>query len=221
MSSRNPEARASNQAGHARARSKSSRWQLTPFAKAMLEAAYDLSPTPTTAQRDAIATQLNATSRQVQVWFQNKRQRSSLTHKQPAAVKPLPLPEVYPTPAQPLMSSPPSSRPSPPASVAPSVQHTASPTLSMEHAGQQAAPTPNMRRNATVNSLADLADFEHHAGAGGLPGGLQPVGSFQPLGHSISRASISRASSFRDLGALSHVGSVSDLYSLGFAGLDS
>jgi len=91
----------------------------------------------------------------------------------------------------------------------------------MEHAGQQAAPTPNMRRNATVNSLADLADFEHHAGAGGLPGGLQPVGSFQPLGHSISRASISRASSFRDLGALSHVGSVSDLYSLGFAGLDS
>jgi len=54
-----------------------SRWQIRPGSKALavLEQVYRLDPFPGMEARRELARQLNVTVRQVQVWFQNKRQR--------------------------------------------------------------------------------------------------------------------------------------------------
>lgn len=51
------------------------RWRITPKALELLECVYAQEACPSTATRDVLALQLGATPRQVQVWFQNKRQR--------------------------------------------------------------------------------------------------------------------------------------------------
>jgi len=79
-----------------------------------------------------------------------------------------------------------------------------------------------MRRNGTVDSLADLAEVaECVESFENLAGGLQRVGSLKDLASSIAGMSgngISRASSLKDLASLSHNGSVADLASVSRVG---
>lgn len=60
----------------ASSKSPKTRWRILPSGQKLLEAVYAQTPLPSSETRDALATQLGATPRQVQVWFQNKRQRS-------------------------------------------------------------------------------------------------------------------------------------------------
>lgn len=57
--------------------SKLSRWQIRPgsSAQTLLEKVYSMDPFPSMETRRELAKQLHVTPRQVQVWFQNKRQR--------------------------------------------------------------------------------------------------------------------------------------------------
>lgn len=57
-------------------KSPKTRWRILPSGQKLLETVYAQTPLPTSETRDALAIQLGATPRQVQVWFQNKRQRS-------------------------------------------------------------------------------------------------------------------------------------------------
>ena len=68
--SSSPQSKASPKGGGA-----SKRWRITPKALELLECVYAQEACPSTATRDVLALQLGATPRQVQVWFQNKRQR--------------------------------------------------------------------------------------------------------------------------------------------------
>merc|ERR1719424_2315034 len=52
------------------------RWRIPPNGVELLECVYAQTPTPTGEVRDALVLQLSATPRQIQVWFQNKRQRA-------------------------------------------------------------------------------------------------------------------------------------------------
>lgn len=54
----------------------SKRWRIPPNGTHLLECVYAQTPCPSGETRDALAQQLGATPRQVQVWFQNKRQRA-------------------------------------------------------------------------------------------------------------------------------------------------
>lgn len=54
----------------------SKRWRIPPNGTQLLECVYAQTPCPSGETRDALAQQLGATPRQVQVWFQNKRQRA-------------------------------------------------------------------------------------------------------------------------------------------------
>ncbi|KAJ1616358.1 Homeodomain-like protein, partial [Pavlovales sp. CCMP2436] len=53
-----------------------SRWRLNPNALTVLEAAFQRSNFPTLGEKDTLAVDLNVSRRQVQVWFQNRRQRA-------------------------------------------------------------------------------------------------------------------------------------------------
>ena len=48
-----------------------------------LQRSYDVNPFPTRVERESIATQLCVTQRNVQVWFQNTRQRGKVPHPRP------------------------------------------------------------------------------------------------------------------------------------------
>ena len=56
-------------------KSKMSRWQIGNGSLSVLEQVYTLDPFPGLDARRELAKQLNVSPRQVQVWFQNKRQR--------------------------------------------------------------------------------------------------------------------------------------------------
>ena len=56
-------------------KSKMSRWQIGNGSLSVLEQVYSLDPFPGLDARRELAKQLNVSPRQVQVWFQNKRQR--------------------------------------------------------------------------------------------------------------------------------------------------
>ena len=58
---------------------KSTRWNIPQHALAMLEQVFLKDKFPTVNTRKALAADLRVTPRQVQVWFQNKRQRSTKT----------------------------------------------------------------------------------------------------------------------------------------------
>ena len=57
-------------------KSKMSRWQIGNGSLSVLEQVYTLDPFPGLDARRELAKQLNVSPRQVQVWFQNKRQRT-------------------------------------------------------------------------------------------------------------------------------------------------
>lgn len=52
------------------------RWNITPAQRRLLERTYKTTPYPVFALREQLGRQLNVTPRQVQIWFQNRRQRS-------------------------------------------------------------------------------------------------------------------------------------------------
>ena len=56
----------------------SSRWILDAFDRAALEHAFRLDPFPNAASRQQLGLELNVSPRQIQVWFQNRRQREKL-----------------------------------------------------------------------------------------------------------------------------------------------
>jgi hypothetical protein len=56
---------------------KSTRWNIPSSALSMLEQMFQKDKFPSVETRKKIATDLKVTPRQVQVWFQNKRQRST------------------------------------------------------------------------------------------------------------------------------------------------
>lgn len=58
------------------------RWRITPEALEILEQVYAIDPCPSTSTRESLAQAFGATPRQVQVWFQNKRQRRAAKRKQ-------------------------------------------------------------------------------------------------------------------------------------------
>jgi hypothetical protein len=56
----------------------SSRWILDAFDRAALEHAFCLDPFPNASARQQLGLELNVSPRQIQVWFQNRRQREKL-----------------------------------------------------------------------------------------------------------------------------------------------
>ena len=68
---------------------KQARWNVSDASLSVLEQAYQKDPFPGLDVRRELATQLSASERQVQVWFQNKRQRER---------RPPPAPELLPGP---------------------------------------------------------------------------------------------------------------------------
>jgi hypothetical protein len=62
-------------AGGAAPTNSNSRAQLTPLQRSTLEAAFELERLPDAATRARLAETLDLSSRQIQVWFQNRRQR--------------------------------------------------------------------------------------------------------------------------------------------------
>merc|ERR1719183_3394998 len=57
------------------------RWKLPPGGSLLLESVYSVQPCPSLPTRASLAEQLKATTRQVTVWFQNKRSRDVNIHK--------------------------------------------------------------------------------------------------------------------------------------------
>jgi len=78
-------------------KSKMSRWQIGNGSLSVLEQVYSLDPFPGLDARRELAKQLNVSPRQVQVWFQNKRQRE---RKISRAKGQLSTPGLPDTPAQ-------------------------------------------------------------------------------------------------------------------------
>jgi len=216
-------------------RSAHRRWNISPFAKAILEAAYDINSTPNADQKAALACQVHATVRQVQVWFQNRRQRSLAKTEIHTSLPSTPTSLVAPLPPTQAMLVP-----LPPTQTALlSHVHTAPyhfialdagpppvPSTPSTAAVLQAPPTPppatpntshsfGMRRNATVDSLADLADVAECVGNieqavssfATLTAG-QRAGSLNNLTQLTQ--SLSRVSSYKDLGSMSRVCSLAD-----------
>lgn len=68
---------------------KLSRWQIGNGSLSVLEQVYQMDPFPGLDARRELAKQLSVSPRQVQVWFQNKRQRER---------RPPPAPELLPGP---------------------------------------------------------------------------------------------------------------------------
>ena len=64
------------------------RWRVTPQVNAVLEAAFALASYPNRDQRHHLARTLHATERNIQVWFQNRRQREKKGLGQAGAVNP-------------------------------------------------------------------------------------------------------------------------------------
>jgi len=64
------------------AEGKTLRWQIGSSALQVLEHVYTMEPFPGLETRRDLARQLNVSARQVQVWFQNKRQRERKISKQ-------------------------------------------------------------------------------------------------------------------------------------------
>jgi len=73
------EAGASSSAGDS-SQKKVPRWVLSDEAKRALEAVYQQRRFPTLAMREKLSTDLGGTLRQIQVWFQNRRQRDHRAH---------------------------------------------------------------------------------------------------------------------------------------------
>lgn len=63
--------------GGRKRKGKSTRWNIPSSALSMLEQMFQKDKFPSVETRKKIATDLKVTPRQVQVWFQNKRQRST------------------------------------------------------------------------------------------------------------------------------------------------
>jgi len=57
------------------------RWSVQLRARSLLEGLYELDPYPRLDAREHLAQQLNVTQRQVQIWFQNRRQRDQRQQK--------------------------------------------------------------------------------------------------------------------------------------------
>ena len=68
------------------------RWTPTETDKALLETIFVADSFPTFSVRKQLAEQLNVDSRQVQIWFQNRRQRERL--KGSAVAQPPPPPDA-------------------------------------------------------------------------------------------------------------------------------
>jgi len=60
------------------------RWRITPEALEVLQQVFELQPCPSAGTRDMLAERIGCTPRQVQVWFQNKRQRAASKAKRKA-----------------------------------------------------------------------------------------------------------------------------------------
>jgi len=219
------------------------RTKFTAKALEMLEGVYARDDTPSTATREALASTLGVTPRNIQIWFQNKRQRhkaSGLKRKLsdgpggPILVKATPatpqmltttpyataspdasaqffiaaqcfnaassmaMPTALPHAFAPLATASAIAQPSAPFAVSvplPLASHT---TAALTPAIPPAAPpamaptasSASMRRNATFDSLADLADV---AGINEL---LSHSGSTTDL------ASLSRSASLGDVASL-------------------
>ncbi|KAL3905537.1 MAG: hypothetical protein SGPRY_010876, partial [Prymnesium sp.] len=118
-----------------------SRFRLPKECKAVFEHIYSVEKTPDSATRAALAAQFNVTPRQVQVWFQNKRQPSAAlraTAPPPSA----PTPSAHSMPSEPSLSC----------SERFQFQHLIAP-----HAEQREHISFSNRRNGSTDSLADLA----------------------------------------------------------------
>ena len=72
----------------AQAQSSAKRMQLSRDQKALLETVYAMEKLPDAALRERLGNHLGLTARQVQVWFQNRRQRSKSTPADPPVVDP-------------------------------------------------------------------------------------------------------------------------------------
>jgi len=228
------------------------RTKFTVKALEMLEGVYARDDTPSTATREALASTLGVTPRNIQIWFQNKRQRhkaSGLKRKlsdgpggpvlvtaTPAtpqmltttpyvraspdasaqffiaaqcfnAASSMAMPTALPHVFAPLATASAIAQPSAPFAV-PMPLPLASHTTALPPAIPPVAGTPgpamaptassaSMRRNATFDSLADLADV---AGINEL---LSHSGSTTDL------ASLSRSASLGDVASLASLGSMS------------
>ena len=73
-------------ANKAQAQSSAKRMQLSRDQKALLETVYAMEKLPDAALRERLGNHLGLTARQVQVWFQNRRQRSKSTPAEPPVV---------------------------------------------------------------------------------------------------------------------------------------
>ena len=77
------------------------RWKITPEALELMEQVYRVEPCPSSTTREQLATAFNCTPRQVQVWFQNKRQRGHVKAKRTQdEMMAAQMPAVAPTPSQ-------------------------------------------------------------------------------------------------------------------------
>ena len=208
------------------------RWRITPKALELLECVYAQEACPSTATRDVLALQLGATPRQVQVWFQNKRQRRAgkAKREQEATDKDLDTPSVNPTISTSQLfglssaaaavgsSGMDESIAAKLAALAPSPSqppdlHNARCSPPSGTSPQPGVPRQNSNQSTertTVNSLSDLASvaecvdsIEH------LTGGLTRVNSLKDL------ASLTASGSLKDLVMLHRAGSIpKDLTSL-------
>jgi len=206
------------------------RWRITPQALTLLECVYAKEACPSTTTRDALAIQLGATPRQVQVWFQNKRQRraSKAKREHEAMAKSEPsvdsLEDVPPTcstaqlffdlpsGSAPAAEAPEASPPKPPAtpSMEPGARHASSATTPSPKPSfaapsfaspPAAAATPHVRR---INSLADLASVaECVESLEHLTGGVARAESIKD-----SLASLSRTGSLAEFAALAQRGNL-------------
>jgi len=174
---------------------------MTPRDKAILEQVYEHRSTPSAEIRNALALQLGVLPRQVQVWFQNKRQRS-LSKRDTKALNvinatPSTVQAVTPVGLAIHASAVPG-----PSAVTPEAQSSAAQTRAVDVSLLQADPSevqpvplqthtidvptasiPHaMRRNSTSDSLTDLAEVAERVGSiEHLTGGLERVSSLKDI----------------------------------------
>jgi hypothetical protein len=65
------------------------RWNITPEALYVLEDVFRMQPFPPIMMREKLAKSLDVTPRQVQIWFQNRRQRARHTQFKPTGAQPV------------------------------------------------------------------------------------------------------------------------------------